>query len=965
DLLGSKQGMFRKNLLAKRVDYSARSPITVGPELLLHQVGLPRVMALELYKPFLYAYLIRKGFAPNLRQARKLVEQRNPEVWDALDEAIAEHPVIVNRAPTLHTLSMQAFDPVLIEGSAIRLHPLVCSGFNADFDGDTMAVHLPLSLEAQTEARVLMMSVNNLFHPATGAPALSPSQDIVLGLYFLTMEKEGGKGEGMTFADPEEAELACENGVVEEQTKVRVRVSGSLADTTVGRAILSAVLPAGIPFSLVNKVLRKRDIGALVKRCHEVHGTRRTVRLLDDLKTLGYRYATRSGISLCLDDLHVPAGKAEIVAEAQREAEEVSTHYSQGRISGSERHNRVVDIWTKATDRIADEVMKELKERGVSEDEAFIGSGSRCMQGFNSLFIMADSGARGDRNQVRQASGMRGLMAKPSGEVVETPITASLREGLSGFHYFLSAHGARTGRVAAPLKTPLSGYFTRRLVYAARDVSITTDDCGSLDGICKEALKEGSAVLISLEERIRGSYLADLVTHPVDDSILAPFNALVDDAVAQEILSAGVERVKVRSPLTCKAEKGVCARCYGMNLGRRLPSEIGDAVGIIAAQSIGEPGTQLTLRSFHGGGTASMQRASCTLEGHHSGVVRFNDLKCVRRNDSVLVVITRTGSISLLEKGGDRERERLPVLYGYELCVEEGERVGAGHVLAKWDAYALPIITHAGGTVVCEDIRAGETAREDADEYGIVRRTITGSTGSLKPRVLVRTEGTVEQHLLPPGAHVLVREGEVVSPGSVIASLPRETTKSMDITGGLPRVIELFEARASKSAASSLTGAPLNPHDLIAAAGLPPLWTRLIEGAQREYRSQGVDIHDKHFEVIIRQMTDFVRISDPGGSDLLPGQIVRRRAFDQFCAKMRYGGKRAPSAKQILVGITKIPSLSPGFLAAASFQDTVKVLAAAALEGRTDMLESNAARIMAGKRIHTGVGLYAKEGKAR
>ncbi|MCC6347932.1 MAG: DNA-directed RNA polymerase subunit beta', partial [Nitrospirales bacterium] len=809
------------------------------------------------------------------------------------------------------------------------------------------------------------MSVNNLFHPATGAPAMSPSQDIVLGLYFLTMEKEGGKGEGMTFADPEEAELACENGVVEEQAKVRVRVNGSLADTTVGRAILFTVLPAGIPFSLANKVLGKRDIGALVERCHEVHGAGRTVRLLDDLKTLGYRCATRSGISLCLDDLHVPTGKAEIVAEAQREAEEISAHYSQGRISGSERHNRVVDIWTKATDRIADEVMKELKGRGVSEDDALVGSGFRGMQGFNSLFIMADSGARGDRNQVRQAVGMRGLMAKPSGEIVEIPVTAGLGEGLSGFQYFLSAHGARTGRVAAPLKTPLSGYFTRRLVYAARDVSITTEDCGSLDGICKEALKEGSAVLISLEERIRGSYLADLVTHPLDGSILAPFNALVDDAVVQAICSAGVERIRVRSPLTCKAERGVCARCYGIHLGRRLPSEIGDAIGIIAAQSIGEPGTQLTLRSFHGGGTASMQCVSGALEGHHSGVVRFNDLKCVRRCDSVLVVITRTGSISLLEEEGGRERERLPVQYGYELCVEEGERVGAGHVLAKWDAYALPIITHTGGTVACEDIRAGETAREEADAYGIIRRTITGSTGSLRPRVLVRTAGTAEQHLLPPGARVLVREGEVVSTGSVIASLPREASKSMDITGGLPRIIELFEARVPKNVSPSLTGAPLNLHDLIVTAGLPSLRTRLIEEAQRVYRSQGVEIHDKHFEVIIRQMTDFVRITDPGGSDLLPGQIVRRRAFDQFCAKMRYGEKRAPSAKQVLVGITKIPSLSPGFLAAASFQDTVKVLAAAALEGRIDMLESNAARIMAGKRIHTGAGIYAKEGKVR
>ena len=1011
DLLGSKQGMFRKNLLAKRVDYSARSPITVGPELRLHQVGLPRALALELYKPFLYAYLIRKGFAPNLRQARKLVEQGKPEVWDALDDAISEHPVIINRAPTLHTLSMQAFAPVLVEGSAIRLHPLVCSGFNADFDGDTVAVYLPLSLEAQIEVRTLMMSVNNLFHPATGASAMSPSQDIILGLYFLTMEREGAKGEGMIFADPEEAERACAGGVVEEHAKVRVRVSGSLVNTTVGRAILFSILPGGIPFSFINKVLKKRDIGALVERCYEVQGKARTVRLLDDLKALGYEYATRSGISLCLDDLHIPLTKAEIVGTAQREVEEVVAHYAQGRISGSERYNKVIDIWTKAADRIADEVMKELKECGVTADDAFAGSGFRTMKGFNSLYIMADSGARGDKNQIRQASGMRGLMAKPSGDIVELPVTASLREGLSGFQYFLSAHGARTGRVAAPLKTPLSGYFTRRLVYAARDVSITKEDCGSIDGIYKEALKEGSVVLQPLDKRIWGSFLADIVTSPVDGTVVAPFNTLVDDSVVQAIINAGVERVKMRSPLTCKAERGVCARCYGVNLGRRIPAEIGDAVGIVAAQSIGEPGTQLTLRSFHGGGTASMRSTLSMLEARYSGVVRFNDLKCVRRSDAALVLINKAGSVSLLDEEGGRERERLPVLYGYELCVEDGQYVEAGHILARWDAYTLPIIAHVGGTVVYKDIKAGDTAREEVDEYGIVRRIITGSTVTLKPGVLVRSADAVYQYPLPPGARVLVQEGGTISPGSALASLPRKASKSMDIAGGLPRVIELFEARVPKNATliseidgrvlygsysknklkitikgegisrdyllpeertltvydgdfvkagTPLVDGPLNPHDLIAAAGLPSLWTYLIEEAQRVYRSHGVGIHDKHFEVILRQMTDFVLITDPGDSGFPPGRIVSRRNFEQLCVRMRLRGKGAlPSARPLLVGITKVPLLSGSFLAAASFQDTVKVLAEAAIEGRIDALESNAARIMAGKKIRAGTGLYA------
>lgn len=1009
DQLGSKQGIFRKNLLAKRVDYSGRSQITVGPELKLHQVGIPKAIALELYKPFIYEYLIRKGFAPNLRQARRLMEQMKPEVWDALDDCIAEHPVIINRAPTLHKLSMQAFDPVLVEGSAIRLHPLVCSGFNADFDGDTMSVHLPLSLEAQTEVRALMMSVNNIFHPATGKSAMSPSQDIVLGLYYLTMEREGGRGEGMVFSDPAEVELAYENSIVEEHAVIQVRVNGSLEKTTAGRAILYGLLPDGIPFSAVNKPMKKKDIGKLVELCYEVQGKCRTVQLLDDLKALGYKHATRSGISLCLDDMHIPSKKAIIIARAQREVEEANNACSQGRLSESERYNTVIDVWTEATNLISEEVMREIKICSVTSDEAFADRGYPTAKGFNSLYIMADSGARGDKNQIRQASGMRGLMAKPSGEIVELPITASLREGLSGFQYFLSAHGARTGRVAAPMKTPISGYFTRRLVCAARDVTITIEDCGSIDGVYKEALREGTVVLKPLEERIWGTYLADNVVDPVSGAIVASYNKLVDDAVLKAIARVEVDRVKVRSPLTCRAERGVCARCYGLNIGGRVPSEIGDSVGIIAAQSIGEPGTQLTLRSFHGGGTASKKIAVTSFESKYTGKVRYNDLKCVRRADGAHVVMNKAGSISIIDEESLRERDRLPVQYGYELQVGDGQHVEAGQVLAKWDAYSMPIIAHAGGEVTYEDIIGGTTAIEEMDEYGIIRRIITGSTESHNPRVLIKTDSAAHQYILPAESRVLLNQGDVISAGTTIASIPKEASKSMDITGGLPRVIELLEARIPANAAliseidgtvhygqyvkkrlpiaikgpelsreyllpegrtvtvydgdtvkagTPLIDGPLNPHDLINVAGLPAVWSYLLDEVQAVYSSQGVGIHDKHFEVIIRQMTDFVTIMDPGETGYASSEITNRRLYEKKCRTLRFRGKSLPTARPLLVGLTKIPLLSESFLTAASFQNTVRVLTEASIEGRVDALETNAGRIMIGRKIYAGTGLY-------
>ncbi|MBF0557265.1 MAG: DNA-directed RNA polymerase subunit beta' [Nitrospirae bacterium] len=784
DMIRTKKGRFRVNLLAKRVDYSGRAQITIGPELKIHQVGIPKAMALELFKPFIYRWLIKKGFAPGLKQARQIFEAEKPEVWDALDDSIAEHPVIINRAPTLHKLSMQAFDPVLVEGAALRLHPLVCSGFNADFDGDTMAVHVPLSFEAQIEARVLLMSVNNLFHPANSRPALLPSQDIVLGIYYLTKEKKEGKGGGMFFSDVDEVSIAYANNILEENSGIFVRIGGALVSTTAGRVLLYLITPQGIPFAAINRPLKKKDIADLIELCWEKCGARETARFLDDIKEMGFKHATLSGISLCLDDMRVPAGKKTIVREAEVEAAEVKTHYEAGLMSDNERHRKVIEIWSKAVDRVTSETMLALKESQPEET--------------NVLFMMADSGARGDINQIRQINGMRGLMAKPTAEIVEVPITSNFVEGLSTFEFFLSTHGARKGRVDGPLKTPLAGYFTRRLVSAARDVVVTTHDCGTIEGIYLETLVSNGVVVLSLEERITGRTLADNVLGPNGRTVLASYGTILDKESAAKISAEGIKRVKVRSVLTCKAQSGVCAVCYGFNLGSRMPAEIGDAVGVIAAQSIGEPGTQLTLRTFHTGGAA-------------------------------------------------------------------------------------------------------------------------------------------------------------VAPGVNAVSSAKEAIKTMDITGGLPGVIDLFEARNPEDAAGG------NCRELLKTSGADAVWKYIIDEAQKIYRQQGVVIHDKHFEIITKQMTGFVKITEQGGSALLLGEIIRKSEFASASDKARSRGLKPPVASPVLLGISQIPQYYNSFLASASFQRTTTVLADAAFEGKADPLQSNAARIITGKLVRAGTGLFVKE----
>ena len=783
DMISTKSGRFRFNLLAKRVDYSGRAQITIGPELKIHQVGIPKTMALELFKPFIYRWLIKNGFAAGLKQAKQICMKEKPEVWDALDDIIAGHPVIINRAPTLHKLSMQAFDTILVEGAAIRLHPLVCAGFNADFDGDTMAVYVPLSFEAQIEAGVLMMSVNNLFHPANGKPALLPSQDIVLGIYYLTKESKGRKGEGMFFSDVEEVYIAYANNTIEEHSCIHVRISGSLVSTTVGRVLFFAITPPGISFTVINKLMKKKDLADLIELCYEKCGARETIRFLDEMKVMGFKYATMSGISLCLDDMQTVSEKTAIVSEAERETAALRLHYEAGLMSDDERYNKVIDIWTRATDRITTEAIRALRENRTEE--------------FNSLFMMVDSGARGDITQIRQINGMRGLMAKPTGEIVEVPITSGFIEGLSAFQFFLSTHGARKGRVDSPLKTPVAGYFTRRLVNAVRDIIISTDDCGTLEGIYLEPLRNGTSIEISLEERITGRILADNILHPDRRTILASYGTLVDAETAAIITGTGIERVKVRSVLTCRAHYGVCARCYGYDIGRRSPAGIGDAVGIIAAQSVGEPGTQLTLRTFHSGGTA--------------------------------------------------------VLAGAEL-----------------------------------------------------------------------------------------------------ASMPKDAIRTMDITGGLPAVIDLLEARKPGNAGT------VNLHDMLHVDGVAALWKYVLDEAQKIYRQQGVVIHDKHFEVILKQMTGFVKITEQGESGLLRDETIQTSEFALECARARSKGLKSPVAVPVLLGISQIPVFSKSFLASASFQRTTAVLADAAFEGRIDTLDSNAARIITGKLLRTGTGCFER-----
>ncbi|MFN3480717.1 MAG: DNA-directed RNA polymerase subunit beta' [Thermodesulfovibrionales bacterium] len=1016
DMIKGKQGRFRQNLLGKRVDYSGRSVIVVGPELKLHQCGLPKRMALELFKPFVFNKLEERGYASTLKAAKKLVEKERPEVWDALEEVISEHPVLLNRAPTLHRLGIQAFDPVLVEGKAIRLHPLVCTAFNADFDGDQMAVHVPLSIEAQIEARVLMMSVNNILSPASGKPIVVPTQDMVLGIYYLTKERKGARGEGKIFADPEEVRIAYDSGSLEEHARIKVRINGQLVETTCGRVIFSEILPEGIPFSFINKELTKKELGNIIDYSYKRLGRRTTVEFLDKLEKMGFDYATRSGISICMDDMHIPSRKAELIREAEKEVVEIQKQYADGLITQGERYNKVIDIWANVTERIAEEMMKELGAedgRKLSEDEM------KERRSFNSIFMMADSGARGSAAQIRQLAGMRGLMAKPSGEIIETPIKANFREGLTPLQYFISTHGARKGLADTALKTANSGYLTRRLVDVAQDVIVTEDDCGSIDGITLTSLIEGGEIIQPLEERIIGRYAVENIVDPVTKEIIVKKNEEINEELAQKVIEAGIDKVKIRSVLTCETKYGVCAKCYGRDLGRGQLIEIGEAVGIIAAQSIGEPGTQLTMRTFHIGGAATKVIEQAVLEAKNAGAVKFINVKAVKDREGSLVVINRNALLAVVDKQG-REKEKYNLVYGAKLRVKDGEKVEPGQKLVEWDPYSTPILTEVGGKVALGDIVEGVSVKEEVDEItGLAHKVIIDYPATMRPRISIKDEqgkatlkipGTnnLARYILPAGAHIMVEKNDIVYPGDVLAKIPRETTKTKDITGGLPRVAELFEARRPKEqaivteidgivefrgahkgmrvvvvrggeevreyyipkgkhvsvhegdfvkAGEALMDGAVNPHSVLDILGPKELQRYLVDEVQKVYRLQGVSINDKHIEVIVRQMMRKVRIEDPGDTMFLVGEQVDKAVFQSENEKIKASGGTPAQGKPVLLGITKASLSTESWVSAASFQETTRVLTEAAINAQIDELRGLKENVIMGRIIPAGTGM--------
>jgi len=1022
DTLKGKQGRFRQNLLGKRVDYSGRSVIVVGPELKLHQCGLPKRMALELFKPFIYNKLEQVGLATTIKAAKEMVEQQKPEVWDFLEEVISEHPVLLNRAPTLHRLGIQAFEPVLVEGKAIRIHPLVCTAFNADFDGDQMAVHIPLSPEAQIEAATLMLSSQNILSPANGQALAVPSQDMVLGCYYLTKEKSGAKGEGRAFTCGEDVLLALFAGAVETQTAIRLRYSGQFIDltttydsqdivhaevlevendrinTTVGRVIFNDALPEGIPF--VNGLLKKKGLGHLVNFCYLRYGLSRTVEMLDSLKDLGFNYATKSGVSIDIDDLIIPSEKNTLVDKALAEVREVDDQYREGAITKGERYNKVIAIWSNVTDKVAQEMFEEM-ERLEEEGKTF-----------NPIYMMADSGARGSKQQIRQLAGMRGLMAKPSGEIIETPITSNFREGLTVLQYFISTHGARKGLADTALKTADSGYLTRRLVDVAQDVIISEDDCGTTDGIYVGAIIEAGEVIEPLRDRIVGRVsLKEVKDSFTGETIVSPNQEITED-IANAVQNTGVEQVLIRSVLTCASKRGVCAACYGRNLASGRLVDLGEATGVIAAQSIGEPGTQLTMRTFHIGGTASRVAEQTALEVKSNGVVKFLNLATVKNKEGDLVVMNRSGSILVVDQKG-RERERYPVVYGAKLKVKNEQEVTSGQILVEWDPYTFSILTEEGGTVQFKDVVEGLTVREEVDEVtGLSMPVIIESPDEKRqPAIQIKVDkGKVaKSYLLPSGAHMMVADGDEVHPGDVLAKIPRETTKTKDITGGLPRVVELFEARKPKDpaviteidgvvryggvvkgqrkinvvtetgetreyslprgvhvnvqegervkAGEPLMDGPINPHDILQVLGERALQNYLVNEIQEVYRLQGVNINDKHIEVIVRQMMRWVKIEEVGDTEFLIEETVDRFKFQEENEKMMARGGRAATGRPLLLGITKASLSTDSFISAASFQETTRVLTEASISGRVDYLRGLKENVIMGRLIPAGTGM--------
>ncbi|MBF8257741.1 MAG: DNA-directed RNA polymerase subunit beta' [Actinobacteria bacterium] len=1022
DMLKGKGGRFRQNLLGKRVDYSGRSVIVVGPELKLHQCGLPKKMALELFKPFIFNKLEEAGHATTIKAAKKMVEKEKREVWDALDEVIRQLPVMLNRAPTLHRLGIQAFEPVLIEGKAIQLHPLVCTAFNADFDGDQMAVHVPLSIEAQMEARVLMMSTNNILSPAHGKPVISPTQDIVLGIYYLTRSREGRKGEGKLFSCFEEVRIAFDAGEVELQTTIRVRVNGKHVETTTGRVLLYEIVPREVSFEYVNKIMKKKDLAELIDIAYRSCGQKATVILADQLKTLGFKYATLSGLSICINDMKIPQDKGKLLDKATAKVESVDEQYREGHITNGERYNKVVDIWSEATERIAEEMLREMGTETVKGKDGK----DRKVPSFNPIYMMADSGARGSDKQMRQLAGMRGLMAKPSGEIIETPITSNLREGLSVGQYFISTHGARKGLADTALKTANSGYLTRRLVDVAQDCIIVEDDCETLDGIPVRALIEGGEIIDRLSDRILGRVALEDI-HDADGELLVTANEEINEDAAKQVEMSGMDELKIRSALTCESKRGVCALCYGRDLARGKMVAKGEAIGIIAAQSIGEPGTQLTMRTFHIGGAASRFVEQSNIQSKHDGKVKFQGLAVVKNRDSRMVAMNRNGVLVVLDEN-NREREKYQITYGATLMVKEGEKIKVGQRLAEWDPYNIPIITEVGGKIKFGDIIEGLTMREQVDEVTgrSTRVIIEPKDPEARPRISLKDDKnrtlklpkstSDARYLLPMGSNIYVEEGQEVQAGDIIAKIPRETMKTKDITGGLPRVAELFEARKPKEYAviseidgivrlgkdfkgkrkiqvvpdigdmkeytiprgkhitvhdgervrageALMDGSP-NPHDILRVLGDKELARFLVDEIQEVYRLQGVRINDKHIEVIVRQMLRRVKIADPGDTAFLVGQSVEKWIFRDENDRIKTDGGKHAKAEPQLLGITKASLSTESWISAASFQETTKILTDAAVHGRVDYLAGLKENVIMGRLIPAGTGgiLYRKVG---
>ena len=1018
EIIKGKQGRFRQNLLGKRVDYSGRSVIVVGPELKLHQCGLPKKMALELFKPFIFNRLIEKGIVQSIKTAKKYVELEKPEVWDALEEVIKQHPVLLNRAPTLHRLGIQAFEPILTEGKAIRLHPLVCTAFNADFDGDQMAVHVPLSYEAQIEARTLIMSTNNILLPANGKPVIVPSQDIVLGLYYLSTPKEFAKGEGLKFGSIDEALLVYEMDKVDPQAKVKIKINNKIYDTVMGRILIYSITPKEITFEEINQVIRKKVVVKLIDKAYRVAGDKKTVIFADQLKNLGFEFATRAGISIGVEDLEIPKAKKVILDRTLKQVQTIENEYREGAITHGERYNKIIDTWQHATDEIAKAMMANISSKTYTSSD---GKQKREGNSFNSIFIMADSGARGSENQMKQLAGMRGLMAKPSGEIIETPIVSNFREGLNVLQYFISTHGARKGLADTALKTANAGYLTRRLVDVAQDAFVVEEDCGTLDGIEVESLVEGGEIIERVGSRVLGrTALYDIIA-PHTGEIIVKANELIDEEAARKIDDSGLNKVFIRSVLTCKSARGgVCSLCYGRDLARGTLVEIGEPIGVIAAQSIGEPGTQLTMRTFHIGGTASAVTEQSVLEAHKNGTITYRDLHYVVNDKNQMIVMNRHSKIIILDEKG-REIEKNSLVYGAKLYFKDGDKIKKGDILADWDPFTVPILTEVSGKIKFGDIIEGVTIQEQVDEITKLstKKVIDYKDINLRPRISIKDETgktarlpdgkTLARYLLPVNAVINVEEGNYVSAGTVIAKIPRETTKTKDITGGLPRVEELLEARTPKDfaiiteiegrvtfgkmtkgkrrviitpevgepleylipkgkhitvregeyvqAGEPLMDGPLNPHDILKVKGAKELAKYLVNEVQEIYKLQGVEINDKHIEVIVRQMLRKVIVKEAGETAFLNGDLVERVVFEEENQKALAEGKKPATGEVILLGITKAALNTSSFISAASFQETTKVLTQAAIEGKIDYLYGLKENVIMGRLVPVGTGV--------